>query len=421
MNEIINRKTNRSKLPSTFVCDPLCIANKVCDYFTNIGPRLANQLPQTEASPMSFLKNKVPESIFIAPVTENEVKQISMSFKAGKAVGFDGIDMSDIKPNIEFLAGPLSYLINLSISSGTVPDCIKLAKVIPIFKSDCHLEFNNYRPISILPSFSKFFEKIMFNRLVAFLNKQNVFYEHQYGFTPSYSTTLAMIHLVEQISSSIDNKEICAGIFLDLSKAFDTVNHKILLNKLEHYGIRGIALDWVKSYLNDRKQYVEVNNVASAQKTVKCGIPQGSILGPLLFILYVNDISNSSEILKFILFADDTNIFYSCKDIENLENTLNTELEKVSVWLIVNKLSINIKKTKYIIFKTRQKRITPHNMLIKVNNETIEQKESIKFLGVIIDESLSWKEHINVIASKISRTIGVISRAKFFHFTSITN
>ena len=213
----------------------------------------------------------------------------------------------------------------------------------------------------------------MFNRLVAFLNKQNVLYEHQYGFRPSYSTTLAMIHLVEQISSSIDNKVICAGIFLDLSKAFDTVNHKILLNKLEHYGIRGIALDWVKSYLNDGKQYVEVNNVASAQKTVKCGIPQGSILGPLLFILYVNDISNSSEILKFILFADDTNIFYSCKDIENLENTLNTELEKVSVWLIANKLSINIKKTKYIIFKTRQKRITHPNMLIKVNNEMIKQ------------------------------------------------
>ena len=166
-----------------------------------------------------------------------------------------------------------------------------------------------------------------------------------------------MLQLVHQISNAINNKGTSAGNFLDLSNAFDTVNHAILLSKLEHYGIRGTALDWIKNYLYNRKQYVEYNEVCSDLNIINCGIPQGSILGPLLFILYINDISNSSNLLKFILFADDTNIFYSCRNLESLNTTLNIELEKVTQWLIANKLSINIKKTKYVIFRTRQKEL----------------------------------------------------------------
>jgi len=421
LNEIINRKGKKnSKLPSIFtdgnkdISNPHEIANKFCNFFTNVGSNLANKLPPTNVSPNNFLTNRVLQTIFITPVSEKEIVEISTQFKPGKAAGHDQINMTHVKSNITAIAGPLSYLINLSISTGIVPDNIKLAKVLPIYKSESHTNFANYRPISILPAFSKFFEKVMFGRMVAFLDKHSVFYEHQYGFRQKYSTSMAMIQLVNQISTAIDNKETCAGIFLDLSKAFDTVNHAILISKLEHYGIRGIALDWIKNYLSNRKQYVQFNDICSNLNTINCGIPQGSILGPLLFILYINDISNSSQLLKFILFADDTNIFYSCRDLNNLGTTLNNELDNVNRWLIANKLSINIKKTKYVIFNTRQKKIDHHNLLIKINNKQIECQHSIKFLGIIIDRHLSWKTHIDTVASKISRTIGIISKSKYF-------
>ena len=420
LNNVINKKTIKAKLPSVFtegniqISNPYEIANKFCNFFTNVGSSLANKLPQSNVTPESFLTNRVSQSIFISPVTEKEIIEVSTIFKSGKAAGFDGINMTHVKANITSIAGPLTYLINLSLSTGTVPDNTKLAKIVPVYKSESRSSFTNYRPISLLPCFSKFFEKIIYNRFVDFLDKHNVFYDHQYGFRQNYLTNLAMIQLVHQISNSIDNKEICAGIFLDLSKAFDTVNHVILLNKLEHYGIRGIALDWIKSYLHNRKQFVECLNVYSEPNVINCGIPQGSILGPLLFILYINDIANSSKLLKFILFADDTNIFYSCNNLENFNSILNTELEIVSQWLIANKLSINLKKTKYVIFRSRQKTIDHLNFSVKINSKPIECKQSIKFLGVIIDQHLTWKDHIDTIASKISRSIGVISKARYF-------
>ena len=189
-----------------------------------------------------------------------------------------------------------------------------------------------------------------------FINKHNILYNHQYGFRPQHSTALALLHLVDQISSSIDNKQLCAGVFLDLSKAFDTVNHRILMDKLYHYGFRGHAFNWIQDYLNNRKQFVEFKGELSEYQTVRCGIPQGSILGPLLFILYINDIQHSSNLLKFILFADDTNVFFSDKDIDRLQSTLNSELDKVSNWLIANKLSINVKKKLIILFLDQDKR-----------------------------------------------------------------
>ena len=176
---------------------------------------------------------------------------------------------------------------------------------------------------------------------------------------------MATTQLVNQISTSTDKKEVSLGIFLDLSKAFDTVNHKILLQKLENYGIRGIALSWITSYLNNRKQFVQFNNVNSSENIIKCGIPQGSILGPLLFILYINDISNASNLLRFILFADDTNVYYSGKNTSDVNNVLNQEMEKVSDWLIANQLSINLKKTNYVIFKPRQKRLNLTNFHLR--------------------------------------------------------
>ena len=200
---------------------------------------------------------------------------------------------------------------------------------------------------------------------ISFINRHNLLCAHQYGFRSNYSTSMATTQLANQISTSTDKKEVSLGIFLDLSKAFDTVNHKILLQKLENYGIRGIALSWITSYLNNRKQFVQFNNVNSSENIIKCGIPQGSILGPLLFILYINDISNASNLLRFILFADDTNVYYSGKNTSDVNNVLNQEMEKVSDWLIANQLSINLKKTNYVIFKPRQKRLNLTNFHLR--------------------------------------------------------
>ena len=219
------------------------------------------------------------------------------------------------------------------------------------------------------------------------------------------------------MSTAIDNKKFTIGIFLDLSKAFDTVNHEILFTKLEHYGFRGIVLDWMKSYFINRKQFVQYNNHCSDLKEISCGVPQGSILGPLLFLLYINDICNVAQILEVILFADDTNVFYLHQDLHYLINTMNKEMNELSEWLKINKLTLNLEKTKYILFKPRQKRqYMPVDLFIDGTN--INQVHETSFLGVVLDENITWKLLISYIASKISKSIGIILRSSFYLFKS---
>ena len=252
--------------------------------------------------------------------------------------------MSIIKTVAPHIAAPFAHICNISFETGIFPTGMKLAKVTPIYKNDAHDEFSNYRPISLLPNFSKILEKLMFNRLTDFVNRCEILYEQQYGFRQNFSTDLALIELSDKIAEAMDNKKHMMGIFIDLSKAFDTLNHSILLQKLSNYGIRGVANDWFKNYLTNREQYVIYNNILSSKCTITTGVPQGSILGPLLFLLYINDISNSSAILKFVLFADDTNIFYSCENFEILCSTVNRELREVIQWFKSNRLLVNLKK-----------------------------------------------------------------------------
>ena len=226
---------------------------------------------------------------------------------------------------------------------------------------------------------------------------------------------MAITQLVDKINSAVEKNETTIGIFLDLSKAFDTIDHKILLYKLEHYGFRGVVLEWFKNYLSNRTQYVSYNNCKSSLRDIVCGVPQGSILGPLLFILYVNDITFTSNVLDFILFADDTTILYSHKDINSQVNVVNEELKEVSNWFKANKLSVNASKTNYMVLGT------PHMTSVKVrkdlnvslNNTTLERVRFTKFLGVLIDECLTWKQHIDCVSKTISRNIGVMNKLKY--------
>ena len=256
-------------------------------------------------------------------------------------------------------------------------------------------------------------EKLMHKQLYAFLEEHQVLFKNQFGFRKKCSTSHSLIEITEKIRESIDSGKYGCGIFIDLKKAFDTVNHEILLKKLEHYGIRGTVLDWFKSYLTDRKQYVFYNGISSEVKNVTCGVPQGSVLGPLLFLIYINDLPNISAKLSFFLFADDTNIYYESTDLAELEKTVNEELKKLSLWLNLNRLALNVGKTNFVIFRSPQKK-SNRNVTIVMNKKALQQKDHVKYLGVLLDEHLKWKYHINQVALKISRGIGILAKLKPF-------
>ena len=227
----------------------------------------------------------------------------------------------------------LTMLINKSIEYGTYPSKLKLAKVIPIYKSGDESDPSNYRPISLLSIFNRIFEKMMYNRLKSFIEKCNILLYSQYGFREKRSTEHAILDIINEIETNMDKKLYSCGVFIDLQKAFETVNHSILLRKFNHYGVRGIINDWFASYLVGRQQTTQIgpNNI-SKKEVVLSGVPQGSVLGPLLFLIYINDISNSSDKLKFYLFADDTNMLYADKNLKSLESTVNAEIFRVYNW-----------------------------------------------------------------------------------------
>ena len=238
---------------------------------------------------------------------------------------------------------------------------------------------------------------------MAYVTTKNILYTGQYGFRKGHSTFMAVMEIYDNISEAIDNNQ-----------AFDTVNHEILTKKLEHYGIRGVCLEWLKDYLKGRRQCVSFNGQVSVMLDIKCVVPQGSILGPLLFLLYVNDISNTTSLLQFIMFADDTNVFMSCNSTVDLVSKINTELEKVDKWFKANKLSLNLDKTNYILFSSKRKNAPMHDykLAIKIDKQNITRVASSKFLGVHIDELLSWKVHITQISKKMAKNTGIISRIR---------
>lgn len=411
-NQIQVPTIDKIKIEGRLTNDVNLIVNKFNEYFINIGPNLAKQIPAVSGKHLDYMtETKFSDSFYARPTDECEIIDIVNGLKANTSPGYDEVSPKIIKLVIPLIVSPLTTIFNKSLVNGIFPSKLKTAKVCPIYKGDDKHELCNYRPISVLPIFSKILEKIMCKRLLLYLEANGILTNRQYGFREAHSTCLAIMDLIDEISEALDNKEVAVGVFMDLSKAFDTLNHDILLDKLNIYGIRGTMNDWFRSYLRNRKQFVQIGQTKSSLQPICCGVPQGSILGPILFILYINDVVNASRLANTVMFADDTNLFFCGHDMDLLVVRVNEEVKKVSHWFKLNKLSLNIRKTNYMVFHTRNKKVAKHGNVL-IDNIQLNHVTKTKFLGVILDESLSWKDHIATVKKKVAKSVGILHRLK---------
>ena len=387
------------------------IAQSFNEFFVDIGNMVENKIPNSKKHFSEFLGDSNKNTIFLTPIDNDEVLSMISKLNSSKACGPNSIPYNLLKTHSNVLLEPLRELLNMSILQGSFPTLLKFAQVCPIYKKKDKEKCENYRPISLLSNLSKLFERAMHTRLYNFIENSDQFYEKQFGFRKKYSTNHALLSIVEGIREKLDNKTFVCGVFIDLEKAFDTVNHKILLKKLEHYGIRGVANEWFASYLSSRKQKVKFDDAYSDFLDVTCGVPQGSILGPLLFLIYINDMRNAVKHSIIHHFADDTNLLCSDKDPSLLRFKMNTDLKLIFEWLCANRLSLNVSKTEFIIFKPPRKALSKR-ITLKLNGTTIYESNKIKYLGIIMDDKLSWKHHITELSKKISKSIGIIYKMR---------
>lgn len=422
INQVLNRNFSNSALPEKFsinknpTSDKKIIANAFNDFFVGIGENLATSMgdPQSGVNFEHFLKNKPSSTFKISAITADTVLKNIESLKKKNSYGHDFISTKLLQSVKHELCDPIAFLVNQSFLQNKFPDLLKLAKVIPVFKKDNPQLIDNYRPISLLPAISKIFESIVYDQLFEHFTSNKLFYQNQYGFRAGHSTEHASIELVDRVLQYLQDDDIPISIFMDLSKAFDTLNHDILLKKLDFYGIDTGSLNFFSSYLKNRKQYVVIDNTDSDHSIITTGVPQGSILGPLLFLIYINDIASTNSAFSILSYADDTTLTSSINSLgpRNISTKINSELAKINDWLIANRLSLNVAKTKYIIFHQPNKKVPVINILI--NNISIEQVDSFTFLGLTIDKEVNWKNHINKTCLKILKIVGIMSRLKHF-------
>ena len=422
----INSSAQELTKLKTSPADSLNVCNS---YFSTVGLKLANrtlsllgETQETLAASVSVDAGPV-DSFYISPTDESEVLHLIRQLKADSSPGLDNIDNRTLKEIGHIIAKPLSILFNRSMESGTFPKIWKTAAVSPIHKGGAKNEPSNYRPISLLGSISKLLERVVNKRLVKYLENNNLLNDRQFGFRQGKSAEDAVRLLTRTVSSYLDNGLTCVGIFLDLAKAFDTVCIPILLRKLESCGVRGITLNWFASYLSERQQCIKIGEQKSNLLPVTFGVPQGSILGPTLFLIYLNDLTScATQSAEFVCYADDTAIIFHGRSWHEVRARAEQGMSLVGNWLEMNLLTLNISKTKFLCFhKTLAsapaflENMNIHSTLCNNHDnsapclcEKIERASSIKYLGIMIDQKLNFKEHMSTMSSRIRKLIAVM-------------
>ena len=388
--------------------DPTTMTSELCKHFSSIGETFANKIPPPSKSITEYL-NIIPQneqSIFLDPTNETEITDLITNLIPKNSCGYDNVSNKLLKKLLPALVGPLTIIFNRSLIEGVFPEAMKKADVVPLFKSKDHQESNNYRPISLLLTLSKLLEKIMYKRTYSFLESTGQIYKSQYGFRTAHSCENAICELVSEIIKGKQDGMHTLAVFLDLSKAFDSLEHDVLLKKLHKCGIRGVAYNWFESYLNGRQMRVKCN-VASSRKTeysnymkVSYGTPQGSCLGPLIFLIFTNDLHRHLVYSSSILFADDTTLYKTHRNLVYLKWCLEDDLCTLSDWFAANKLTLNLDKTVCMLF---QKNNMNSEIELKVKDMIIANQKETKFLSMWLDQSLSWHSHIQKLILKIKR------------------
>lgn len=401
----------------------LDIANDFNKFFANIGADLAQKIRQNNANirTIPFTPPDSESRFILREVSEQDVRQCVMGIRGGSAPGCDDIPVNLIKNNIDILLTPLCHIINCSFRTGIFPDLFKLAKVIPLHKSGSKVDLNNYRPISLLSIFSKVIEKCFKKQLTNYIKTNNLLTEFQFGFRDDCNSENCFYRLSDFLRVGINNNKYILLLFVDLTKAFDSIDRSILMRKLYKYGIAGIAHSWINSYLSERKQIVSINNTYSNVQGIDYGVVQGSTLGPVLFLLYINDIIESNIMGKILLFADDTAVYFEGDSWREVYRTANSGVVRLKKWFDSNILSMNISKTKVMPIFLHKKRAPPPQLDLKLHMcgrewdvecdcRSIESVNEIKYLGIIFDNRLSWMQHIAYLKNKLRKLIFVFSK-----------
>lgn len=368
--------------------------NHFNDFFSNITDHIVCKVPNSDTDPLTFLNNVIkPNSAFsFREVSFNNVRDVLNQLSNKRSRDIYGLNVRLLRSVKNEILAPLTKLINLCLERGVFPDVLKAACVVPVFKKGNPGQPENYRPISLLPVVSKVLEKCMVIQMVDFFNTENIFSPCQFGFRKGRSTVQGIVDLVSAILDAFHNKQYDPVLFLDLSKAFDCVDHGILLRKLKYYNFDTASVNLISSYLERRHQVVRVAGVSSAVSEINIGVPQGSILGPVLFLIYINDLPYNDQTVKYTLFADDTTVSLSADALDEGLRSARLARERAEDWFCSNRLLLNAEKTRMVVFSLRELLDTPN-------------VPAVTFLGVTLDPKLQWCEHVDALAGKLTRSI----------------